>query len=249
MSTLVSEKINSELLRLQEELGTLDNAVKQISKAEKLSTETVDAIRNMQTEFAKSLNILLVSINEYLAENQNFTEGQIKNLSESHLRQIQKSDELFGEYTRFVLTTEKRNNEYVEKVVQQYTDFLQKAYDNTEHKLSGLVAALSASNVQVQKMLAHYNNVTGSASNLISAIENVGVVAQLNDIMTQTMAITQEVINSQERIKESEVRMTEIIKKQEVKIQDQQGKLNTITVLMFIVLLMSAASLALRFVK
>lgn len=141
----MEDKLNAELLQLQDELMTLEKAVTHISRAEELSTNMVESTKLIHQKFSDHLDVILNQYKDYLDKSFTHTENQVYDLASSHQKQIDDVRELLSEYKLFVHET---------KI--QYEGFLNKTYNHIEEKITTLSDVHQDLIGQVQTLLDEY---------------------------------------------------------------------------------------------
>jgi len=99
----MKEKITSDLLKLEQELSTLDNAVSQINKAEKLSTETINSVKELQKKFSAGI--------EQIVSNVEITEKAAQSLIKQHNDQVAEVNKLLKSYLDLAGSTAELNKQ------------------------------------------------------------------------------------------------------------------------------------------
>jgi len=98
----MNEKINKELVKIQDELGALDTAVKQIEKAETIASGVVKSIDQLQGKYSNHLDFLQKQVGELIEKNEKISEERLNGLSESLKKQAEEISNTFSEYHKFL---------------------------------------------------------------------------------------------------------------------------------------------------
>jgi uncharacterized protein YutE (UPF0331/DUF86 family) len=104
----MKDKMNSELAKLQEELESLDKAVKHIEKAGTISTEVVEAIRNIQLQYGQHLDSVLKTYDDFINRSYQTYQKEIEEvegISKTHKEQIAKADSFLNNHQELINKT------------------------------------------------------------------------------------------------------------------------------------------------
>lgn len=103
----MKDKINQELVKLQNELEQLDAAVKHIAKAEKISTDVISATQTIHSKYKTHLNEVLKQYENYLKKSYDQTDTQLRELFASHQKQVGEVSKILGDYVNLAQLTSK----------------------------------------------------------------------------------------------------------------------------------------------
>jgi len=92
-------ELNSELIKLQDELSKLESAVTHITKAEKLSTNVIDSAKKIQLDFADKLGEVISYYNDYMSRTSSTTEDNIAEVSSTLLKLADEVNKITADYT------------------------------------------------------------------------------------------------------------------------------------------------------
>ncbi len=109
----MNEQINTELLKLQEELGTLDTAVKEISKAGKISENLISSTQNIHESYQEQLNKIQRLYSEFLNKTYNHTEKNISKIFSHFQDKIREEEKILEKYTELSIQTEDLTHDYL----------------------------------------------------------------------------------------------------------------------------------------
>lgn len=152
----MENNIQLEVLKLQEELVSLDNAVKHIEKAGKISNETIQAIREIQARYGEHQQKLLDSYNEYLKKSHTHSTKQINELKATHQNHIDEIKKITDEYHEFVQNTEKRSSENFDIGINRYNQTLNHALDAIKQQIEEITNSHNAQIERVSDLLETY---------------------------------------------------------------------------------------------
>ncbi len=109
----MKEHINTELLKLQEELGTLNTAVQEISKAGKVSEDLINSTQHIHLSYQDQLNKIQKLYSEFLNKTYNHTEKNISKIFTHFKEKIREEEKILEKYTELSLQTEDLTHEYL----------------------------------------------------------------------------------------------------------------------------------------
>lgn len=98
-------ELNKELLKLQDELTSLESAVSHISRAEKLSANVVDSAKTIQNSFAIKLDEVVSHYNEFMSRTSSNTEDNISELTSTHLKLAEEVQKITEDYSKLSEST------------------------------------------------------------------------------------------------------------------------------------------------
>lgn len=167
----MNETINKELENLQNELATLDTAVKQISKAEKLSSEIVKAIESLNKKYQESFDKIFAETQKLFEKNSTENEKKITVLITDYQRRTQESKAIFDKIQTENTTIAQTNAAEIENLIESHKIQLQK----------------------VDSMLESYIELAESTSKLADKIDNIYFEQQFNKLSANLSEINIEV--------------------------------------------------------
>lgn len=94
----MEEQINLELVKLQEELINLSDAVSQIDKAKESASATVEAVREIQRDYSDTLKSLNQKYEDFLDSIKEKADKEIGEISRTHLEHINEVGSLMQQY-------------------------------------------------------------------------------------------------------------------------------------------------------
>jgi len=109
----MNEQINTELLKLQEELGTLDTAVSEIAKAGKISENLINSTKNIHESYQEQLNKIQSLYSEFLNKTYSHTEKNISKIFNHFQDKIREEEKILEKYTELSIQTEDLTHEYL----------------------------------------------------------------------------------------------------------------------------------------
>ena len=166
----MKDRINKELTKLQKELGTLNNAVSQIAKAEKISTELVKSVQDLNGKYNIQFEKIIKQFDTYLNESKKQTEkllidsisGQQKHLDES--KKI--LTELKSEIKKLLTETQKNTKKLIEQHTAQVSGInkLLKSYLELAQSTAKLIEQIAEAVANLYKKRKKLEDVWASLS-------------------------------------------------------------------------------------
>jgi hypothetical protein len=212
----MKDKINSELTKLQTELGNLGNAVSQISKAEKLSNELLSTVKEIQQKYDSQFEKIISHYDSFLAQNSKLGEEHIVKTSEKYVSDV--------ENTRQALA--------------QISAETQNLLNETKDQIGVLVAHHSSQITETNNLLQSYLELAKATTALSVQIEKVDFPVRLDKISINIGEMNSEIRQIQSHIKS--IADDPVLMQMEARMRRTNKKLNWLTVLVVISLLLLA---------
>ncbi len=210
----MKDQINQELIKLQTELGNLGSAVSQISKAEKLSSEIVAAVQDMQSKY----------------------EAQFEKISghfENYLSQLTKNSE-----DNFQKSVEKNaaDSEEIQKIVAHISAEAHNLLSETQSQVGILVEHHSSQITEINNLLQSYLQLAKSTTALSVQIEKVDFPTRMDKITVNIGEMNSEIRQIQAHLKS--IADNPVLANLENRIRKNNKKINFIAGLAIIALLL-----------
>lgn len=179
----LNDKINIELVKLQDELGALDAAVKHIEKAGQTSREVIDAIKKVQQRYDEALQRIESKYSDFLNQTSQQTEKEVQKLAESHNKQVDEVQKLLDNYLDLAEATAKLPDEInkidfpvrldrMEEAIQGLNDSLLR----TQSNLDGLESRLGEK-LDKYDALGNKINKNSSQINALKGLQTATLIA------------------------------------------------------------------------
>ncbi len=196
----MKEKINQELIRLQQELSNLQTAAEQLSKAEKASSDVIGATRELSLKFGESLKNISEISAKFYADSHTSTQTQLDQTLSAHKLDL-------------------------EQLIVNLTD-LHKGIQQNEMGLTYHLNALALSHKEqieaVNKLLRNYLDLASSTAKLSDKIDSIDFPANLGKISANISEI-----NSEFRSVKTEIAaLTPILYRYDKRIRRNNRKIN-----------------------
>lgn len=167
----MNEKINKELANLQNELAILDNAVKQISKAEKLSTEVIKSVEGLNQKYKESFDKIFIETQTYFKKNTTENEKEITVLINDYKKRTEESKK----------TLDKIQSDNSKNLIKSSNDIV-KLIDSHKTQLN-----------KVDSLLESYIDLAKSTAKLSDKLDVVDITEQFNKLSANLSEINVEV--------------------------------------------------------
>lgn len=191
----LNDKINIELVKLQDELGALDAAVKHIEKAGEISRDVIEAIQKVQERYDEALKNIEQKYDQYLEKSAEYTKGEIEELAKSHRKQIEEVQQLLDNYLDLAEATAKLPEEInkidfpvrldrMEESIKSLNDSLLRTQSNMDELENRLTQKLDQYET-INGKIAQNSNQIGTLKGLQITTIGVLIAFILFQILTQ----------------------------------------------------------------
>ena len=182
----MKEQINSELLKLEEELGALDTAVNEITKAGKISETIIENTKNIHEGYKKQLETIQQLYSEYLNKTYHHTENNIQKIFNHFQEKIEDEEKILEKYTELSIRTEDLTHEYLKNITEdnkkQITDLVQNAENNINEQKNIVQLYIDNLNKEIKELLdSHKERLVEEEKLLSSYLELAQSTAKLTD--------------------------------------------------------------------
>lgn len=114
----MTDQIQQELLKLEQELLKFKGSVNQIIKASEQTDNLIEASKNLQNSFAQYLENIKGLFSEYMTKTYNFTEKNLSKLYEQFQERIKHEDNTLQQLSQLTIQNETLTKEYISQVHQ-----------------------------------------------------------------------------------------------------------------------------------
>jgi len=216
----MDEIINNELIKIQDELSALDNAVKQIEKAETVATSVIKTINELQGKYSNHLDFIQKQLAFLLSTSGNQVQELTKNLSEKYTMQLQEVSGIFEDYHKKTVLTQNQNN-----------DLIKRTLDKTDSQINQISASHGKQIEEVQSLLQNYLDLAQTTAILNEEVQKINFPKRLGNLENAAMQLNQVQVQLKTDFQSFEAK-NEAIQKYSVKI----NRKSTVT-LVFVVLI------------
>lgn len=127
----MTDQINKELLKLQEELTKFEGSVGQILKSNELADNLINSSKELQNAFSSKLEEIKTLFSEYLNKTYSHTEKNLTSLYEQFQERIKHEDSTLEKLSNLTIQNEKATQEYLHKVSESSNNTIQEFYKQT----------------------------------------------------------------------------------------------------------------------
>ena len=210
----MNDKINKELIKIQDELSTLDNTVLQIEKAGVTATELIKTIREVQEKYSIHLEFVQNKVDELL-------EKSGKN-AEEKLEEIRN---IFIDYHNETIKSQQSNIDLIDLTIKRSDDQINAITSKHEQQVE-----------DVSKLMNGYMDLAKSSATLNQEIQDVDFPTRLQNIENAAKQLNNVQIQLKDDIQAVDETEQEILKK--IKKQSRRSGISlTLNILIFIIVL------------
>lgn len=197
----MNDKINNELIKIQDELSALDSAVKQIHKAELVANSVIKTINELQGKYSNHLDYIQKQVDGILNETNSHSEQLINDLSEKYTRQLQEVSEIFEDYHKKTVSTQNENN-----------DLIKKTLDKTDSQIYQISASHNKQIDEVQTLLQNYLELAQSTATLTEEVQKINFPKRLGSLESAAVQLNQVQVQLKDDFQAFETKSDEILK-------------------------------------
>ncbi len=255
----MKEKINQELGRLQKELGKLENAVKQIQRAEEISSEVVNAVKILQEKYANGFINIESKTDKFLSDSLTANEKKINNFIESNKKENERVLNVHKKHVNEIISSQKKQIAESKKIIsdlqrnvkqneQKNISALQKHTEETKKIVNKLIYSHKQQINEVNTLLDNYLSLAKSTAQLSDKIDTIDFPKKLDNISTNIDDMNLEIRKIQENIKKIETDETLSVVQKKIKRANKRTNF-TIFLAFVIIIMLFALGYELVFIK
>ncbi|MCF6240891.1 MAG: hypothetical protein L3J74_06045 [Bacteroidales bacterium] len=231
----MNDMINKELIKIQDELTTLDNAVNQIEKAGTTATEVIKAIREVQAKYQSHLDYIKKKTDEVLNNSEKNTQEKLEEVTAYFKNQAEEIRKIFAEYHVETIKTQQTNNTLLENTIKK-----------NDEQITDLTTKHSKQVANISKLMDSYMDLAQSTATLNQAIQEVDFPVRLKNLENAAVQLNKVQVQLGKDIKTIDDTQNEVLKK--LKKSNRKANVNIfINILIFIVVLFIALKLSLDY--
>ena len=219
----MNDKINNELVKIQDELSALDTAVKQIEKAETVASGVIKSIKELQGKYNNHLDFIQKQVGELLEKNEAQAADRLNDISEDFKKQAEEISNVFAEYHKKTVATQNENS-----------DILKRSLSKTDQQIYQISASHNKQIDDVNVLIKRYMDLAQSTAVLNEDIINIDFPVRLKNLESAAKQLNQVQVELNNDFQSIDSKSTEILKK----VKKQNRKSTTImifTILSFII--------------
>ncbi len=220
----MNDKINKELIKIQTELSTLDNAVAQIDKAGTTATEVIKTIREVQGKYSNHLEFIQNKVDELLDKSGKNAEEKIEEIRK-----------IFTDYHTQTVKTQQLNNNLIESTIKK-----------NDEQITALTSKHSQQVADVQKLMDGYMELAKSSATLNQEIQEVDFPSRLQNLENAAKQLNDVQVQLKTDIQSVDETEQEVLKK--LKKENRRSGINlTLNILIFIIVLVVGLEVLLHY--
>ena len=194
------EVINKELLKLQNELGKFQEAVKAIKKSNESSDNLIESMKQLQDSFKDQLEKIEKLFSDYMNKTYRHSEEKVNQIYEGFAKRIEKEEQILSkiaqlaEQNETLLTdTLSKISDSHKKAVEEYTDksldllneqqdYLRLKVEEMKKNISSLIENHNKHLTKQEKVLDNYIDLAGATAELSKFLKSVDFPTRLDEI-------------------------------------------------------------------
>ncbi len=200
-NNIVSKKVNEELIKIQDELSTLESAIKQIETTKAMADDLVKSVKNLQDKYASHLELITKETNKLIEDTNNKAGKLINDLSAKHTKQLEDVTDIFEKYHKQTVNTQNKNN-----------DLINKTLSKTDSQIYQISSSHNKQIQEVQELLTNYLDLAQSTATLTEEIERINFPKRLGNIENAAKQLNQVQVQLKEDFSEFENNNSKILK-------------------------------------
>jgi len=236
----MNEKINKELVKIQDELSALDTAVKQIEKAETIASGVIKSIDQLQGKYSNHLEFLQKQVSELIVKNEKQLEKLFENvkeqseegekqsnerlneLSDNLKKQAEEISDTFSQYHKKTVATQNENNALIKKTLEK-----------TDSQIYQISASHNKQIDDVNELIKKYLDLAQSTAELNEEIKQIDFPVRLKNLESAAIQLNKVQVELNNDIGEK----NEVIIK---KLKKQNRKASTTMIFSILIFVMAA---------
>ena len=219
----MNEKINKELVKIQDELSALDTAVKQIEKAETIASGVIKSIDQLQGKYSNHLEFLQKQVGELLEKNEKQAGDRLNELSENLKKQAEEISNTFAEYHKKTVATQNENNALIKRT-----------FEKTDSQIYQISASHSKQIEDVNELIKKYLDLAQSTAELNEEIKLIDFPVRLKNLENAAKQLNQVQVELNNDFQSIDVKTDRILKKT-IKTNRKSTFTMIFTILIFII--------------
>ena len=197
----MNEKINNELIKIQDELSALDTAVKQIEKAESVATSVIKTINELQGKYSNHLDFIQKQVDGILSQSTSQADSLVKDLSEKYTKQLEEVSEIFEDFHKKTVTAQNQNN-----------DLIKRTLDKTDSQIYQISSSHNKQIEEVHTLLQNYLELAQSTATLTTEVQKINFPVRLGNLENAAKQLNQVQVQLKDDFQTFENKSDEILK-------------------------------------
>lgn len=198
----MNDKVNKELIKIQDELSILDNAVTQIDKAGSTATEVIKTIREVQGKYSSHLEFIQKKVDELLDKSSKDAKETLEELSGNYKKQAEEIRKIFTDYHNETVKSQQSSNGLLESTIKK-----------NDEQISSLTSKHKQQVAEVSNLMEGYMDLAKSTANLNQEIQEVDFPTRLQNIENAAKQLNKVQVQLKNDIQTVDETEQEILKK------------------------------------
>jgi ElaB/YqjD/DUF883 family membrane-anchored ribosome-binding protein len=221
----MDEIINKELIKIQDELTSLESAAKQIEKAESIANSVITSIRELQGKYTNHLDYITKQVDSLLTQSGSKTETLVNNLSEKYTKQLEEVTGIFEDFHKQTVSMQNQNNDLIKRTVEK-----------TDSQVYQISASHNKQIEEVHTLLQNYLELAQSTATLTELVQKIDFPKRLSNLENAAMQLNQVQVQLKTDFQTIEVTNADVLKRTK-----SVSKKSTIT-LIFVILIFAGVA-------
>jgi hypothetical protein len=196
----MNDKINNELIKIQDELIALESAAKQIEKAELVAKEVISSIKELQGKYTNHLDFVQKQIHQLMDQTGSQTEQLVNDLMQKHTNQLESISKIFEEFHNKTVQTQEQNYELVKN-----------SFNKTDSQIQELASSHQKQIEEISQLLKNYSELIKSSEILTEAINRIDFPKRLGNLENAAIQLNQVQVQLKTDFQEIETSNTAIL--------------------------------------
>ncbi len=231
----MNDLINKELIKIQDELSALDNAVNQIEKAGTTANEVIKAVRELQAKYKSHLDYIQKKVDELLNKSEENAQNKLQEIAENFKNQAEEIRKIFVDYHQETIKTQQAGNSLLENTIKK-----------NDEQISELTAKHSKQVANISKLMDSYMDLAKSTATLNQEIQEVDFPTRLQNLENAAVQLNKVQVQLGTDIKTIDDSQQEILSKLK-KSNRRAGTNLVLNILILIAILAFAGMFAFKF--
>lgn len=176
----MNDKINNELIKIQDELLALESAAKQIEKAELVAREVILSIKELQGKYTNHLDFVQKQIHQLMEQTGSQTEQLVSDLMQKHTDQLESISKIFEEFHNKTVQTQEQNYELVKNSLKKTDSQVQELSSSHQKQIE-----------EIDQLLKNYTELIKSSEILTNTINRIDFPKRLGNLENAAIQLNQ----------------------------------------------------------
>jgi chromosome segregation ATPase len=231
----MNDLINKELIKIQDELSALDNAVNQIEKAGTTANEVIKAVREIQAKYKSHLEYVQKKVDEILSKSEENAQKKLEEVTENFKSQAEEIRKIFAEYHVETVKTQQAGNALLENTIKK-----------NDQQITELTTKHSKQVANISKLMDSYMDLAKSTATLNQEIQEIDFPVRLKNLENAAVQLNKVQVQLGTDIKTLDETQQEVLSK--LKKSNRRSATNVVlNILIFIAILAFAGMFAFKF--